>query len=1582
MPLSLGGFQKPGLQNSRNYKLPLSSGWLAAFILAVVICQLPADAGAYMYAGKRRVINCGVLDFKHGIVNDNPTLNQPLDPIILGSATSAVGNLFYLLDIRTDLKPSGWSFENPYAPVNPGTGQRYEKYNPQYWLVNLQTTRDLSRLNVLYLPGSGAIDLNDEDREKLRKFVDAGGVLWIDNSGSPQLSFTTGMMTTEAGSFLIPYFYFRAAGGGFDTAWVRHHPLLTLPYWLDDREITMLGRDWGRNACNVLFASPTGDIPPQASDVLFPVVAKNGSGANDASVVANAYGSGRIIGTANFVGGGCCLAYPYCNPSLKLAYNIIAWASSWTDLRKDPRHTGHSIDTVGGSSLVKLWTAGDPPNGESGAVIYKNVGFYSSGSKLIAVDVLPSEDLDHDGNPDDGEQGTGSDRGADIIWQVDLGEGNLSTPTIVTCQDPRDPTQMVEAVVVLTSQCKVYLLQAFPNNGGVLIPQTPQGIIYHWSTLTARHVSSPVSTTSWTKTPQPVAYNNGWFYALTPDGRLHAFNPVLDKWKGPTPNADRDAVPSDFLIPGPDWETALKAQKPGFKLGAAVAGPNFGYVNAGNSTALIGMVYWCAHAPTESSDGLKVAEEGNDYLYGVPVYVRNDRLKREAVSNDGKLSEYRVTYRTSKITSRFPTPVIRIVPNTTLIDKSKGVDGIEVNKGLDSTGKTYDKLGSILIYTQTSLPGESIIYADYAINYEPSYTGWPSVKFPLSPSSQVNIDQPVPPSFIAATPAMSYNNTMYVTASRLNPTGGSLPGQSTQAIESAMGLPGDSIFAIRTDGAQSQSTRWHYMLHSGINTGGVTAGLLQGTSTPTLPIPGLLWKKPASVNANDIEAATIAQPRVSSSPVVVGDKMFVTVTGKKGGAILCLKTNSDAVIRIMDNMGLGTGSNVLRKPKQLWDSNGRPYSISLWQPDVMCATAPLGPMVENIPVPNAMIDRTKGTVTVSFVDQMRLRNQFSQQTNTLSTSLPVWVLVDGVEVPIDWSTWGPTNALAKLMNVTIPDPPQGDCIDLSGWCNLLWYYVPDGCTGISHSPVVIGDNVYFVTDDGMIYCIDSETGETTGKPFWGKDPKFMLWEEPIVPGPTPLTGNNLNVSPAGSNGVLLVPGPEGLCGYANPSTLIADRNRLVEVDSGGDVRWSLDSIMMPESAPELGYSAGSNVPRLKIAINKPSRARYTETGEILLVNTGSNMVCKIDKSGNVGIQKVVSVSQSGGDIDSWIKMSYDKFSDPKHLLRPGQSLTLSNPMDAITWSELEPGPNNQAFAMHCIIADSGNSRILDLVFRFKADGHIINETFDGATGYILPDLNWVSNTESKAEKYVFECLQLVTNPIDNNGPLVQNIWAAISNYRTDNNPNREGLGGAIVELNYRSRASDENWDYGAAKTGQINSGCLKVDLGSNGGIQPLACPRFFQVIDKSDGRSLLICDNRGVYKVNLAGAPTAPPVTQHLYHDEFRDMLDRDGSVAGVQALPFQLSAMSVQEMMNGRWLIANGYAGSISPWNKTYVGEVFEFDPSITNPANSAPNWCSPKLQIKFPNGPGGAIGTWEWSQLTGSSYNIQQPRSAFRQF
>ena len=129
--------------------------------------------------------------------------------------------------------------------------------------------------------------------------------------------------------------------------------------------------------------------PPLSFDILYPVVNNTGSGLGSGlpSVAANAYGSGRIVATSDYIGGACILALisgqpfnPVIVPSLKFAYNVIAWSSSWTHVRKDFRQSGSSIDTIGGTKLIKSWTLPAlrlcPAAGDA-AVMYKKLAFYS-----------------------------------------------------------------------------------------------------------------------------------------------------------------------------------------------------------------------------------------------------------------------------------------------------------------------------------------------------------------------------------------------------------------------------------------------------------------------------------------------------------------------------------------------------------------------------------------------------------------------------------------------------------------------------------------------------------------------------------------------------------------------------------------------------------------------------------------------------------------------------------------------------------------------------------------------------------------------------------------------------------------------------------------------------------------------------------------------------------------------------------------------------------------------------------------------------------------------------------------------------
>ncbi|MGQ9455140.1 MAG: DUF4159 domain-containing protein [Armatimonadota bacterium] len=1522
-----------------------------------------ADAQAFLYAGKRRKINCGVVWLSVDPNNrSKPPANQSVGAGMDASGYpingGGVGDIFYLLDMRVDLKPPGWSFDNPLAPGGPATG--LSKSDPVYWQVDLSADPDLSRMHVLYLPAHGTVTLTPQQREALRKFVDGGGVLWIDNEGvGGQLDFSD--------TFFILNFKFEGISGS-QLPYTRHHPLLSSPYWLNDWEIANLGVNAGSAVCvpgyDPGFGGGWGAISqqPVCFDVLYPVVG-NTNGGGKPSVAANAYGSGRIVATATYVGRGCYFNNP---ASLKFAYNVIAWSASWTHLRKDPRHSGSSIDTVGGTKLLELWSlpvlGGGSGSGQQDAignapVIYKNVVFYTVGGSLYALDLYPQEDLDHDGNPDDGFPDVGPlpNRGQDVVWVFESQSEILSPPTIVTAQDPANPAQSIEVVLVASSGGAVYMLPAFPVDGQGRFVQT--GPITPILTVPAGEPNP---------NPTPPLYINGWIYVIDGTGRLRAYNPSLEAWVGS--GTGRTAYYS-WAVPTDNTSVVSGNAEPR-------TGPAFGYVTSETGNAVAGMLYWFA-GPWQSQTPLP-GEEQNDHVYAVPVTVANDRVRIERISPSGRFAECRISYSRAFIAD-YPEPVAYIrVGSSPLVEAVKVYPNARYN-GDNPPDPTVRRPGHVVVESPVSLDQNSYIYVTYSLDYASpegiNYSFGPSVRQPLEPRS--NSQNGVPQTTIVSTPALGPDNMIFLAGKR-----------------EGTGNP-PAIYGLRNDG-NNQISRWIYLLHGGVN-----PGLLSGHAGSDVFIPGVVYDPKTG--------ASMVNPQVYSSPAVWQDKVFVAVsgdavddpfTGKPAptAALLCFKANSDFVIRLTESVGYGSGGSTVKKPKSLRDPvTGRRKDVKLWQPNLMAGSAtPLTPLQMARPASSAngvSIDYDKGTITFDNFDKMKLLGGplGVQLTNCFSPSLPVWVFVDNVEVPIDWSTWAPVKNTWSKLGGGRPFPSvSGDSVDLSGWNNLLWFFVvpphPEGrCKGIHSSPVVIGNNVYFICDDGYVYAFPTEPGEASGGPA---DANLLVWQGKISDSTSQL-GGTANLSIAGSNGILLIPTARGLHAYVNATTLVADSNRLVETDGAGEISWSLSSISWTVSIPQGGLPMMTSGP-----VNKPAKVKYLSANELLVVNTGANQVCRIDKSGNAGI---------GGLAGKYIRGIYDRFVDPKNLLRPGQPTYLSGPTDAIFWQEYEKEGNATRRVDHCIIADSGNHRVVDLVYRFELDSNgnpvrLITtdkpgEQPDPATGFYLPELNWVSVTESINERYIYECIQLVTNPDGS-----QDVYAAVSNYRGSLPPNAVnvetlGLGGAIFALRYRLPTSN-GWNYAAPDSGRIIAACDRIVdapglFGSPGNIIPLACPRFFQVIDRPTGRNMIICDNYGVYEIGPLGTATPPirrALTDQIYRSIPREMKDfSDGSIAGEHPIGVPLMASSVQELKNGNWLITNSYSGYDTSGMKSFSGEVFELSWRDDGVTIRRIEWCTPSLYVLTepdPNNPSIKIPLWDtWKQRLENSYILQQPMSAMRQ-
>ena len=156
---------------------------LAAVAALGVCLPLPGRAATYSYGSSARTVNAGVVFLGHA---QQTTSNAP-DP---------APYLFYTLNLRSDIKPFGWNIVNPMAPrtVTQATATRWAGYSngqaitasmAAYWEVPLDdmSADQLRRYDVLYLPLQVGQKVSPAENEKLRRFVDYGGALFVEYSG-------------------------------------------------------------------------------------------------------------------------------------------------------------------------------------------------------------------------------------------------------------------------------------------------------------------------------------------------------------------------------------------------------------------------------------------------------------------------------------------------------------------------------------------------------------------------------------------------------------------------------------------------------------------------------------------------------------------------------------------------------------------------------------------------------------------------------------------------------------------------------------------------------------------------------------------------------------------------------------------------------------------------------------------------------------------------------------------------------------------------------------------------------------------------------------------------------------------------------------------------------------------------------------------------------------------------------------------------------------------------------------------------------------------------------------------------------
>lgn len=625
----------------------------------------PAEAVALSYStGLRQIKAC--------ILIADPT-EGPVAPY-----------LFYLLDNRIDLKPPGWEFVNPLAPSrvdswmlqrwnqsplstvptreNPYVeGQKVTKDMAVYWEVFLSrvSAEDLARFDIIYLAGlrPGVFRFQEEDRDKLRKAVDAGAILWLeDGSGNWGIDGSTLFFGATFG-----------LGGpvGKSVRIVQpFHPLLNRPYTVTPSEIReMVGSNIRsiQTTRSLDLAGLSALNPP--AGLLTPLV-KTETG--QLFIATAPYGAGHIVmlgtplgyrmnaavrqgrqtlwteGNRGAFSGTDFSSVP---PSaLKLAYNLISLGNDSPQERATSHHRGSQPEATA-VPMVRKWSFPSPgltaqdidpvvsggewdpstvaPNSSAPAV-FKGVLFVAAANGyLYAFDLDPNRDLDGDGNPDDGTPSqTATQRlndfslGApyDIIWSYNLGaqvgqtSGGtrlISSPVLATIHHP-DPTRgTIDVLYVLTEDGKLWAFDAFPTTfsaeGGLRL--AAEGKLLWQQTVSAPFPAIPRLPI---RIPAPLFVN----------GRL--FVAGIDP-RQPNQGIVREVDPAtgQILWSYARSEKPMASGAPG--LGQVVATPSAGWVRDPNSGAMDFVLY----VPTRADP--QQGQTGR--IFSFLLSVRGERLQ-------------------------------------------------------------------------------------------------------------------------------------------------------------------------------------------------------------------------------------------------------------------------------------------------------------------------------------------------------------------------------------------------------------------------------------------------------------------------------------------------------------------------------------------------------------------------------------------------------------------------------------------------------------------------------------------------------------------------------------------------------------------------------------------------------------------------------------------------------------------------------------------------------------------------------------------------------------------------------------------
>lgn len=1484
---------------------------LAAAVLTSVVAS-PSHAQATNYSSARQQIKACVL------------VSSASQNIVGTGAQNAVPHLFYALDSRIDVKPGGWEFYNPLAPsqvtadmyrrwqlrgagdpaFTSGTpeslifriGASLTKNIGAYWEVNLDTASDsdLRKFDLVFMAfrNNQSVSFTPQQRKKLRGFVDAGGTLIIEdernsniNPAAPfifPLSFRGAAMTLAQDIRIAP-----APGQ-------RQHPILNYPYNLEEIDVRNVGTfsDLGRRSH---FAPGAGTVPIDPR-IFTPLLLLRGG--RNFYLSAGDFGAGHIIVSSAGLGravsglGGADVGegansgvvsgnnlVNALTPELKLLYNIVAWSSSIPVEGGNARRTGGNSEHIG-NQIARKWSS--LPSGASGfgsgAIVYKGGVFYVDNQGVLhAFKTNPGMRTDRSGaSSDSGIKDYQFGAPFDEIWNKQLPTGSgvrYSTPVAYSVFN-NNTNRSVDVVLTTSSTGVTYAHTAFARSGGLL--NSSPTLLWQFGSGGGSLLSALGGGTYPVPVPSPVLAE-GVVFTYTYNEAGDSNHPWRIAALDPVTGANLFGVATGVA---PSVRTDISAAVPGLPpfMGSLTAG----YVRDRATGALDKVVYVSSNPyNTEKAGAVNTLWFSTK---GEPLQpVPGDSTGRAFQPNGDR-----------KLVPWYVGNVVALQPVLTLITRDANGNITSSQTLVLGTDYTVSYAGAggnhqmqILLSSITPDNNFQQILADYTANWPGLNVGGTQVnmndmqKFTTSRHFKLPAPGTSPKSNIpTGTVALDHEDQLIIAA---NWDDNTLPGR-VYSVREQYNIGASA--ASRGARGTGTETAWMFAPHFGGTFNGVNLPpRLINTDTYNGQIPsGQQYISyfqpigaPAVVNGT---VYVVAQARVLYSN---------QTTGFDATLLLALRSNPNMTFSIGRSIPTNATAIRVRQIDTLQSDKTTIKYITLTEGR------------------NFSVDRDTGTISIT--DSMEPRN------DAINTALPINVLINV-----------PGNAIPD--EVAVRDPLTGN----GPLDNVAWYMIlPQNLITLpaeiqntvpASGPSVIGDTLYFGTADGYIAAVDIAGASGGAQVQTFAKGRYRWTKTGVLPNSS--DGTPLNVPiinpPVGSANLLATAAHQGVSALEQQITLIADNNRLLEVDVTGSAVWALEGTRALNPV----FNAGTQTSLLRTALSRPNSVKQTSLNTFMIADSGNNRVVQVDKSG-------------------YVRTELKAVNNGLQILRPGDPISLNTPTDVQTYTEstgldtgslffanLRTGVNygftGSYYAVHYIIADSGNYRILEVVDAFLPDGRpVVLTGSDGSAIALQKQVVFASSSlTEKGSYYRYRTLQQFVDPTSPTSDTF--LIAAVDNMRVNaEDPmskligaafkTPETLGGAIVALRRNPPAPARDGDIAFVITAlSFNTGAVDAMGAPVYRNQPLSNPTWFKEFDlRTPGgiqpRYLLVDDN-GCYmlKPGVDGSGAALAIVDWaLTADDYYRMTGRRLRASSIQKL-------NLADFYNGafypRFLITNRYVG------------------------------------------------------------------------